>query len=194
MVSRKRNTPCPKNEKSFPSTAVRCASSPISAPATNDFSPAPVSISTRTAASSRASSSASRNSSTVLRFSAFSTFGRFKVTKAIPSLFSTSKFSNPIFISLVRWYPNAVGAQDSCVPPWQNLKLHRFRFLRIRIIIKSPPGLPPVPSRQNHPLQQRWRRKSPLAKLFKHNIRDVIRRIQPHEIQQRQRTHRMPAS
>ena len=40
---------------------------------------------------------ASRNSSTVFRFSAFNTFGRLNVMNAIPSRFSTIKFSNAMF-------------------------------------------------------------------------------------------------
>src|SRR5713226_1909037 len=96
IVSSNRSTLCPKSENSLPSTGVRVASSPMSAPATNDFSPAPVKISTRTAESSRASSSASRNSSIVFRFSAFNTFGRLKAIYAIPSFFSKTKFSKVI--------------------------------------------------------------------------------------------------
>src|SRR5216683_2646373 len=93
IVSSKWKTLWPKSENSFPFTGVCNASSLISAPATNAFSPAPVRISTRTAASSRASSNACCNSSTVLRFSALSTFGRLKVMYAIPSFFSYKIFS-----------------------------------------------------------------------------------------------------
>ena len=58
MVSSKWKTLWPYNENSLPFTGVSSASSLMSAPATNDFSPAPVRISTRTLASSRASSRA----------------------------------------------------------------------------------------------------------------------------------------
>src|SRR5712692_7681722 len=47
IVSSKWKTPWPKSENSFPFTGVCNASSLISAPATNAFSPAPVRISTR---------------------------------------------------------------------------------------------------------------------------------------------------
>src|SRR5260370_896071 len=93
IVCSRWKTLCPKSENSFPLTGVCNASSLISAPATNAFSPAPVRINTRKAWSSRASSKAPCNSSTVLRFSAFSTFGRLKVMYAIPSLFSYKIFS-----------------------------------------------------------------------------------------------------
>src|SRR5437899_2585129 len=49
-VSSRCKTPWPKMENSLPSTALRWASSLMSAPATRAFSPAPVRISTRTSA------------------------------------------------------------------------------------------------------------------------------------------------
>src|ERR1039458_2059403 len=63
---------------------VSTASWLISAPATNAFSPAPVTISARTSASVAARATASRSSSTVSAFSAFSFSGRFTVSSARP--------------------------------------------------------------------------------------------------------------
>ena len=60
--------------------AVACASSEMSAPAMNALSPAPVRMTPRTAASSRASSKAVRRSFHVGVFSALSTLGRLMVT------------------------------------------------------------------------------------------------------------------
>src|SRR6266550_8154796 len=206
MVSSRWKTPWPKSENSLPLTGVCSASSLISAPATNAFSPAPVRINTRTAWSSRASSSACCNSSTVLRFSAFSTFGRLKVMYAIPSLVSYKIFSQPIFSLLLRSAYSAfprypffcvLGTLPAPRPKATNnqllLEFHRLRIPRVRIIIKSPSRLPPVPSRQHHPLQQRRRRESPFLEFIKHNLRNVIGRVESHEIQQRQRPHRVPA-
>src|SRR5712664_1412343 len=171
----------------------------MSAPATNAFSPAPVRISTRTASSSRPSSSACCNSSTVLRFSAFSTFGRLKVMYAIPSFFSYNMFSKPIssLLSALRFSAHSASPRYLFLPSsfsFSPLKLHRPRIPWIGVVIKPPSRLPPVPPRQHHALQQRRRRESPLLELIKHNLRNVIRRIQPHKIQQCQRSHRVPAA
>src|SRR5216684_2453823 len=193
IVSRRWKTPWPKSENSLPLTGVCSASSLISAPATNAFSPAPVRISTRTAWSSRASSSACCNSSTVLRFSAFSTFGRLNVMYAIPSFFSYSMFSKPIssLLSALRFLAHSASPRYLFPSP---LKFHRPRIPRIGVIIKPPSRLPPVPSRQHHALQQRRSRESPLLELLKHNLRNVIGRVEPHEIQQCQRPHRVTAA
>src|SRR5260370_4069080 len=195
IVSSRWKTLCPKSENSFPLTGVCNASSLISAPATNAFSPAPVRINTRKAWSSRASSKAPCNSSTVLRFSAFSTLGRLKVMYAIPSLFSYKIFSYPISS------PSRLCVPRRTLRLWVifflfllRLKLQRLRIPRLGIIIKSPSRLPPVPSRQHHALEQRRRGKSPLLEFLKHDLRYVKRRIQPHEIQQCQPAHRMPAT
>src|ERR1700694_3413518 len=40
-------------------------------------------------------------------------------------------------------------------------EFHRPRILRVRVIVKSPSRLPPVPSRTPHPLQQRRRADPP---------------------------------
>src|SRR6266478_1987033 len=196
IVSSRWKTPCPKSENSLPLTGVCSASSLISAPATNAFSPAPVRINTRTESSARASSSACCNSSIVLRFRAFSTFGRLKVTYAIPSFFSYKIFSYAIVPLL--------GSACLCVLSVSALSLF-FSFLLaaktsapsdavVGIIIKPTSRLPPVPPCQDHTLQQRRRGETPLLELLKHNLRNVIGRVQPHEIQQCQRPHGMPAS
>src|ERR1700730_4010965 len=178
IVSSRWNTPWPNWEKSFPSTGVRCASSPISAPATKDFSPAPVRISTRTDASSRASTSASRSSSTVLRLSAFNTFGRLKVMNAMPSFFSYSKFPK----SMVRR------------PPRSPLKFHGLGFLRIRVVVEAAPGLAASPAGEHHALQQRRAGEAALAEFIEHDVGDVIRSVKSDEIEQRERSHGMPAA
>src|SRR5208282_2757492 len=79
-ISIKSSTACPRCAYSLPETASCFASSPISAPATKAFSPAPVRIATRIEASDLMSVNAPRNSSMVAMLSALSTFGRFTVT------------------------------------------------------------------------------------------------------------------
>src|SRR5712671_2178310 len=66
----------------------------MSAPAMNALSPAPVRITPRTSASSRASSNAARRSSHVFPFSALRTLGRLSVTYAMAPFFSYNTFSN----------------------------------------------------------------------------------------------------
>ena len=61
---------------SLAETGVCCDSSPMSAPATNAFSPAPVRMTTRTSASSFTAAKAVFSSCMVAMFSALSTFGR----------------------------------------------------------------------------------------------------------------------
>src|SRR5262249_20210627 len=73
--------------------ALTCASSLMSAPAMKALSPAPVRITPRTAASSRASSKTVFKSSHVRWLSAFSTFGRLSVTKAMAFFFSYATVS-----------------------------------------------------------------------------------------------------
>src|SRR5882724_8743658 len=66
----------------------------MSAPAMNALSPAPVRITPRTSASSRAASNAARRSSHVFPFSALRTLGRLSVTYAMAPFFSYNTFSS----------------------------------------------------------------------------------------------------
>src|SRR5271165_4084408 len=75
---------------------------------------------------------------------------------------------------------------DPCESVARNLHFLLLRPLRVRIIIKPAPRLPPVPPRHHHPLQQRRRRKPPLLELVIHHLRNVISRVEPHKIQQRE--------
>ena len=70
----------------------------MSAPATNDFSPAPVRITTRTLSSCLSSRIARRRSSSVWVLSAFSTFGRLIVTIAVAPSRSISRLSKAITV------------------------------------------------------------------------------------------------
>src|SRR5580658_1327259 len=74
------STACPRCAYSLPETASCFASSPMSAPATKAFSPAPVKIATRIEVSFLISRNAVPNSSIVAMLSALSTFGRLTVT------------------------------------------------------------------------------------------------------------------
>ena len=78
--SMRSSTPCPKRLDCSASNAVTCASSLMSAPAMKALSPAPVRMTPRIAASSRASSNAVRRSFHVGVFRALSTLGRLTVT------------------------------------------------------------------------------------------------------------------
>ncbi len=83
----------PRREEASPWSGVITASSLMSAPAMNAFSPEPVRITAPTAASWRSAEKAAWISRTVFSLSAFRSFGRFTVTRAIRSLTSTIRFS-----------------------------------------------------------------------------------------------------
>ena len=87
------STRCPRIDRSCPSTGVCVASSPMSAPATKAFSPAPVRITPRTDASAPSAAKTASSSSITRSFRAFSFSGRLTVTMATPSRLSTIRFS-----------------------------------------------------------------------------------------------------
>src|SRR5690606_28134755 len=86
-----RNVVWPARETCTPSIGPMRDSSPMSAPATNAFSPLPVTMTTRTLSSSRTSRTARSSWLTVSAFSALSLSGRFTVMIAIPSLSRSSR-------------------------------------------------------------------------------------------------------
>src|SRR5688572_12243589 len=61
----------------------------------------------------------------------------------------------------------------------------------LRVIIEPSAALFPQPPGQHHALQQRRRREPRLAILLEHDVRDVIRRVEPDVIKQRERSHRI---
>ena len=65
----------------------------MSAPATNDFSPAPVITTQRTVSSCRSPAIVACSSSSVALLSALRTFGRFTVTIAVAPSRSSARFS-----------------------------------------------------------------------------------------------------
>jgi cytochrome bd-type quinol oxidase subunit 1 len=92
--STRSSTSCPELLDRSASIALACASSLMSAPATNALSPAPVRMTPRTASSSRACSKAVRRSFHVGVFRALSTLGRLTVTEAIAPRFSYRTFAS----------------------------------------------------------------------------------------------------
>ncbi len=97
-VSSLRNTSFPFLPNASPSAFVSVLISPMSAPATNDFAPAPVKIRQRTASRSTASSVASSSSSTC-EFNAFKAFSRLIVM--VPTAPFTSYNIKSILIILL---------------------------------------------------------------------------------------------
>src|ERR1700676_2220208 len=74
-----------------------------------------------------------------------------------------------------------------------SLKVHWLGIAGIRIIVKTPPGFSAVPPSQYHAFQK-WRRSKTLfLEFIKHNLRDVISRVEPHKIQQSEGAHRITA-
>jgi len=92
---------CPLLAKAFAFSESNVASSDMSAPATNDLSPAPVRIKTRISSSTAISSRAWDNSANSAPLRAFSALGRLKVMVAIPSLTSYMIFSYAMLSSVI---------------------------------------------------------------------------------------------
>ena len=90
--SMRSSTRWPRIDRSLPSTGLCVASSAMSAPATNAFSPAPVRMTPRTAGSAATAAKAAPSSSTVRSLRALSLSGRLMVTKLMPSRVSTRRF------------------------------------------------------------------------------------------------------
>src|SRR5262245_13305896 len=57
------------------------------------------------------------------------------------------------------------------------------RIIRVRVIVKPLARLSAVPSRHHQPLEQRRRGEALLPELIKHHVRDVVRSVEPYEIQ-----------
>src|SRR6202158_3799515 len=127
----------------------------------------------------------------VAMLSALSTFGRLTVTYAIAFFFSRRIFSKFIRIfhhgvtepqrKAINFSPclsvSVVNRLSIRANPWQKkLKLIRLWLLRVRVIIKPAPRLPPVPPCHHHPLQQRRRRETPLFVLVIHPVGNVVSR------------------
>src|SRR5215467_11250506 len=70
----------------------------------------------------------------------------------------------------------------------------RYRLLRIGVVVESAPGLAAVPTREDHPLQQRRGSKALFLKFVEHDLRDVVGGVEAHKVQQRERTHGMAAT
>src|ERR1700687_1189922 len=91
--SMRSNTCCPASAWSRPDAGVCTASSLMSAPATNDLSPAPVRITARTSSSRFKSRATRRSSSRVRALRALRTLGRLIVTSATAPSRSRSRLS-----------------------------------------------------------------------------------------------------
>src|SRR6266850_6076708 len=59
------------------------------------------------------------------------------------------------------------------------------------VVVKALAALPAVHPGQHHPLEERWRGVALLAVLGEHDLGDPVGRIQPHKIEQAERTHRV---
>src|SRR6266513_2040205 len=104
QVSKRRSIAWPRSARAFPSNGPCFAKSPMSAPATNAFCPAPVRIAPLIASSVATRSAASASSSTTWSFRAFSLSGRLMVISATPSLISNRRV----------WYPMARILHGEC--------------------------------------------------------------------------------
>src|SRR5205085_2087880 len=167
--SMKRNTSCPRDAVALPLIGVICASSAMSAPATNAFSPPPVTMTAFTLSSSRAALNALSISATVCALSAFRTLGRSIVTIRTPSRVSVLTFSMSLHL----------------------IECHR---LLAAVLIKTRAALSAESSGEDHLAQQRRRRESLLAVLIKHHVADVVSRVEADVVEQREWPHRIVAA
>ena len=114
--SMKRKISCPRDAVALPLIGFIRASSAMSAPATNAFSPPPVTMTAFTLSSARAALKALSISATVCALSAFKTFGRSIVTIRTPSRFSVLTLS--IFADLSQTRMSAPHSVGKDIPVW----------------------------------------------------------------------------
>src|SRR5438094_3600600 len=185
-VSRRLRTAGPAREKASPSTVVWVASSWISAPATNAFSPAPVRISTPTRGSLPAVSTARSISCTVARSRAFSFSGRWIVSRAMPSFASYS--TRLVFVMVG-------GPSGSDGGPLLAGGEEVVRPRRLHAVIVEPLArLAAVEPRQDHPLHEGRGGEAPLAELVEHDVGDVIGGVDADQVEERQGAHGVAAA
>src|SRR3990172_2072298 len=137
----------------------------MSAPATKAFSPAPVMTTARTASSEPRCENARSSSAMVSWFMAFSFCGRLTVRSATSSRVSSFRF-------------------------WRSMLPSR----RARVVVETPSRLAAQMPREDHPTQERRRGETLLAELVEHDVRDVVRGIETHEVQKLERPHGVSAA
>src|SRR5262249_56645333 len=71
--------------------------------------------------------------------------------------------------------------------PWRGGRLLRG------VSVEAFPGLPTQLSGHDHALEQRWRRVARFAVLVEHDLGDVHRRVEAHEVEEHERAHRIAA-
>src|SRR3989338_2319554 len=186
--SRRLSTSWPRRAKAAPSTGFWDASSPMSAPATNAFSPMPVTISTPVDASSPAAATARSISCMVRRSRAFSFSGRLMVSRAIPFWLSYSTRFEPLIASPFPRGPARAGLglslRQKVVGPGG----------LARVVVEPLAGLASVKPREHHPFHQGRRSEPPLAELVEHDVGNVIRGVDSDQIQEGERAHRVSAA
>src|SRR5215468_6944712 len=154
-------TRCP----SAPKCRARSASIPfisaMSAPATKAFSPAPVTIIPRTSERSARSPAIFSSSCSVLVSSAFSDFGRSTVTVANGPSTSSRTFTSGMLPS------------------------------SLLVDVEPAPGLLPQPARVHVLAQERTGAVLRISQPAVHHLRDEEHRVQPDEVRELQRAHRL---
>src|SRR5829696_7495630 len=61
----------------------------------------------------------------------------------------------------------------------------------LRVVVEALPRFPPVHPGEHHALEQGWRRVALLAVLVEHDLGDLVRRVEPDEVQEGERPHRV---
>src|SRR5436309_637182 len=166
----------PASENLLPPSASRVFSSTMSAPATKAFSPAPVMTTAPHPGSFSAASTAALISVRTRLLRAFSFSGRLTVIQTTPFWFSTSRFS---------YIVQGPSAADQTV-----VRSRRF----LRIVVEASSALLSKIARLHHTFQEGRRGEASFAELIEHDVGDGVGRVQTHEVEERERSHRMVAA
>src|ERR1044072_7666354 len=126
-----------------------------------------------------------------VRISSFPFFGSFCVKSSF-TYFSPLRASYHLDSHCDRCENGYLLSKTAILTPTNLNQVHRRGvFGVLRVVVEAAARFAAVQSRQNHALQQWWRGETLFAKLIEHDLGDVVRRIEPNEISESKRTHRI---
>src|SRR5215213_4352644 len=73
-------------------------------------------------------------------------------------------------------------------------QVHGHGVLRVGVVVEASAGLAAVESGLDHALEERRRGEASLAELVEHDLGDVVGRVEPDEVEERERPHRVAAA
>src|SRR5580658_5138274 len=111
---------------------------------------------------------------------------------ALRSSSSSANESSPS--SLVLSALSTLGRLSVTMPSGPSLSTSMFSKIASLVVIEPLPVLAAEAAREHHPFEQGRRSHHRILELVVHDLRDIIRRIQSHEIEQFQGPHRIAAA